>query len=53
MPQIEKEKRAVEAFDELRRECIKRDYDADKIVDLLRDIRRNYLGSDSSWRPWV
>ena len=52
MPQIEKEKRAVEAFDELRRECMKRDYDADKIVDLLRDIRRNYLGSDSAWRPW-
>ncbi len=53
MPQIEKEKRAVQTFDELRRECIKRDYDADKIVDLLRDIRRNYLDSDSAWRPWV
>lgn len=53
MPQIEKEKRAEEAFDELRRECIKRDYDADKIVNLLRDIRRNYLNSDSAWRPWV
>ena len=52
MPQIEKEKRAVETFDELRRECIKRDYDADKIVDLLRDIRRNYLDSNSAWRPW-
>ena len=52
MPQIEKEKRAVAAFDELRRECIKTDYDADKIVDLLRDIRRNYLDSDSAWRPW-
>ena len=52
MPQIEKEKRAVVAFDELRRECIKTDYDADKIVDLLRDIRRNYLDSDSAWRPW-
>ena len=52
MPQIEKEKRAVEAFDELRRECMKRDYDADKIVNLLRDIRRNYLSSDSAWRPW-
>ena len=46
MPQIEKEKRAVEAFDELRRECMKRDYDADKIVNLLRDIRRNHLNSD-------
>ncbi len=53
MPQIEKEKRAVEAFDELRRECMKQDYDADKIVNLLRDIRRNYLSSDSAWRPWV
>ena len=30
MPQIEKEKRAEEAFDELRRECMKQDYDADK-----------------------
>lgn len=35
MPQIEKEKRAVQTFDELRRECIKQDYDADKIVELL------------------
>ena len=52
MPQIEKEKRAVAAFDELRRECIKTDYDADKIVDLLRDIRRNYLDSKFAWRPW-
>ena len=52
MPQIEKEKRAVETFDELRRECIKREHDADKIVDLLRDIRRNYLDSNSAWRPW-
>ena len=51
MPQIEKEKRAAETFDELRRECMKRDYDADKIVALLRDIRRNYLNSDSAWRP--
>ena len=52
MPQIEKEKRAVEAFDELRRECMKSDYDADKIVNLLRDIRRNHLNSDLAWRPW-
>lgn len=53
MPQIEREKRAIEAFDELRRECIKRDYNADKIVSLLRDIRRNFLDSGSAWRPWV
>lgn len=52
MPQIEKEKRAAETFDELRRECMKCDYDADKIVELLRDIRINYLDSRSAWRPW-
>ncbi len=53
MPQIEKEKRAAEAFDALRRECMKRDYDADRITALLQDIRRNYLASSSAWRPWV
>lgn len=53
MPQIEKEKRATETFDELRRACMKHDYDADRIVTLLRDIRRNYLDSNSAWRPWA
>lgn len=52
IPQIEKEKRAVETFDELRRECMKSDYDADKIVTFLRDIRINHLDSESAWRPW-
>ena len=50
MSQREKKKRAEEAFDELRRECMKGEYDADKIVELLRDIRRNYLAL--AWRPW-
>ena len=53
MPQIEKEKRAQEVFDELRRECMRQNYDTDKIVGLLRDIRRNYLNSEAAWRPWV
>lgn len=53
MPSIEKEKRAKEAFDELRRECMKKDYDADHIVELIRDIRRNYMNSDEAWRPWT
>lgn len=52
MPQAEKEKKALETFDELRRECMKRDYDADRIVALLRDIRRNYLNSRFASRPW-
>lgn len=52
IPQIEKEKRAIETFDELRRECLKEDYDADKIITLLRDIRRNHLNSNLAWRPW-
>ncbi len=52
MPQVEKEKRALEAFDELRGECMKQDYDADHIISLIRDIRRNYLDSDCAWQPW-
>lgn len=53
MPQAEKEKKAEEAFDQLRRECMKQEYDADRIVSILRDIRRNYLKSNSAWRPWT
>ena len=52
IPQIEKEKRAEETFDELRRECLKEQYDADKIIALLRDVRRYYLDSNLAWRPW-
>lgn len=52
MPEAEKEKKANEAFDELRRECIKWDYDADRIVAILQDIRRNYMDSEHAWRPW-
>mgnify|MGYP003293085602 CR=1 FL=1 len=52
IPEIEKEKSAEQAFDALRRECIKYDYDADIIVDIIRDIRRNYMHSESAWRPW-
>ncbi len=53
MPAIEKEKKAKEAFDELRRECMKKDYDADHIVEVIRDIRRNYMNTDEAWRPWT
>lgn len=53
MPQIEKEKRALETVDELRRECMKQEYDAERIVEILRDIRRNYLDSEWAWRPWT
>ncbi|MBQ5727744.1 MAG: helix-turn-helix transcriptional regulator [Mailhella sp.] len=53
MPQIEKEKRATATFDALRRECIRTDYDAKRIVSLLRDIRRNYLDSASAKRPFT
>lgn len=52
IPQIEKEKRAEETCDELQRECAKVDYDADRIITILRDIRRNYLDCESAWRPW-
>ncbi|MBR4881186.1 MAG: helix-turn-helix transcriptional regulator [Clostridia bacterium] len=53
MPQAEKEKRALEAFDQLRRECMKSDYDANAVIALIRDIRRNYQMTSHSWRPWV
>ena len=52
MPEAKKEEKAKEAFDELRRECIKRNYDADRIVAIIRDIRRNHMDSDWAWRPW-
>lgn len=52
IPDANKEKQAEKVFDELRRECMKWDYDADYIVKLIRDIRRNYISSNSAWRPW-
>lgn len=52
MPQIEKEKRAVETVDELCRQCMKQEYDTERIVDLLRDIRRNYIACEGMWCLW-
>ncbi len=53
MPQIEKEKRASETVDELCRECRKQEYDADRIVEILRDIRLNYIDCEGMWSLWV
>ena len=53
MPQIEKEKRALETVDELRRECMKQEYDTERIIELLHEIRRHHLDSEWAWRPWV
>lgn len=53
IPEAEKEKKAIAAYDDLRRECMNRDYDADRIVAIIRDIRRNYMDSQKAWRPWV
>lgn len=53
MPDVNKEKQAEQVFDELRRECMKWDhYDSEHIVELIRDIRRNHVGSKHAWRPW-
>lgn len=43
MPESQKQRMAKQAFDDLQRECLKPDYDSDKIVALLQDIRRNYM----------
>ena len=40
MPMRERERRASESFDALRRECMKRNYDTKRISELLREIRR-------------
>lgn len=53
IPQEKKEKLAHEAFDRLRVECMKRDYDAELITETIRDIRRNYMKSSEAWRPWA
>lgn len=50
--EIEKEKQAVEAFDSLRREALRPELNVEKINGLLREIRRNYIDTENSWRPW-
>ncbi len=49
----EKEKQAHETFDALRRECLEPQIDTEKVVSLIRDIRRNFLDSTEAWRLWV
>lgn len=53
MPERAKEKKAKETYDALRLECMKKDYNADRIVELLREIRRNYLKSRGFHRPFT
>ena len=52
MPMRERERRASETFDALRRECMKRNYDTKRISELLREIRRDHIDSDATVRPW-
>ena len=48
-----KEKQAHETFDALRRECLEPQINTEKVVSLIRDIRRNFLDSAEAWRLWV
>ena len=52
MPMRERERRASEAFDALRRECMKRNYDTKRISELLREIRRDHIDSEAAVRLW-
>lgn len=52
IPDAQKEKQASEAIDELQSECMREDYDAGRIASIIRDIRRNYMNSDQSYRLW-
>lgn len=52
IPEAEKEEKAKETFNELRREVLKKERDIPKIIEIIRDIRRNYLDSESMWMFW-
>ena len=48
-PENEKEKTAKKTFDDLAQATFEENPDVDKIVSLIRDIRRNYLTYDPFW----
>lgn len=52
IPQKQKEEKANEAFDALRREAMKNDPDVQAVNEIIRDIRRNYMDTSLMWRFW-
>ncbi len=50
--QKQKEEKANEAFDALRREAMKNDPDVQAVNEIIRDIRRNYMDTSLMWRFW-
>lgn len=52
VPEMEKERQAIQCYDDLRRECLKETVDTERVTSLLREIRRNHLNSTEAWRPW-
>ncbi len=53
MPDIEKERKADEAFDALRRESMKAEIDPAAVIPLIREIRNNFIDCDGVWRLWT
>ena len=49
----EQEQMAKQAFDALAVATYEEPYDKEKIIDIIRDIRRNYLNSDLIWKFWL
>lgn len=49
----EQEQMAKQAFDALAVATYEEPYDKEKIIDIIRDIRRNYLNSDPIWKFWL
>ena len=52
VPEEEKERCANECFDRLRRLCLSRESDSEEICGTIREIRRDFLGSNRMWRFW-
>ena len=53
VPETEKEKKAEETMDALRRAALKAEIDPEEVLPLLRDIRLNYIDSGCAWRMWI
>ncbi len=52
IPEEEKEKCAHECFDRLRRLCLDRNSNTEEICETIREIQRDFLGSNEMWRFW-
>lgn len=53
IPKIAKEEETRNTLDSLRREAMKKDFDVNTVNELIRDIRRNYIDTESMELFWT